>query len=175
MLQFWPKLVVWSIFGRRTRWNHQKLCLGSRKWIFFQFRLNKGKILVATCLPPVSGIRSVWVPINFYHGGLSLVQRGSPGVITILRYQGGPPLSLPSMSQRWPYEGLSELYIRWQICVKREIGFHYLGFIDIAQKTCKFLKILITEKTWATCKVHILGPMSCLTRREEDLTNFKIP
>ena len=34
MLQFWRKLVLWSIFRHKTRWTHQKLNLGSRKWIF---------------------------------------------------------------------------------------------------------------------------------------------
>ena len=71
-------------------------------------RLDKGEIWVATCWPPVSAIRSVWVPINFSHGGLSLVQRGSPTVCPILRSGGGvyTPLSLPSMAQTYPYDGL---------------------------------------------------------------------
>ena len=79
-------------------------------------RLDKGEIWVATCRPPVSAIRSVWVPINFAHGGLSLVQRGSPTVFPILRSGGGghmPPLSLPLMAQRSPNKGLISLAKVW--------------------------------------------------------------
>ena len=43
MLQFWWKLVLWSIFGRRSRWNHQKLTLGFRKWVLGHIGLTKGK------------------------------------------------------------------------------------------------------------------------------------
>ena len=44
---------VWSIFRRKTRLNHQKLCLGSRKWTFFSIsakqRKNLSGHLLATC------------------------------------------------------------------------------------------------------------------------------
>ena len=84
--------------------------------VFLQCQHKKRKIWVATCWPPVSGIRSVCVPINFYHGGLSLVQRGAPTDFPILRFlRGGhmtPPLSLRCMGQTYPYEGLSALFTR---------------------------------------------------------------
>ena len=67
------------------------------------------KIWVATCWPPVSGIRSVCVPINFYHGGLSLVRRGAPADFPILRFlRGGhrTPLSLCCVGQTYSYKGL---------------------------------------------------------------------
>ena len=83
---------------------------------FSPCRRNKGKIWEATCWPPVSGSRSVWVAIDIIHGGLSLVQRGTPTDFPILRSQGGvrmtPPLSLRCMAQTYPYEGLISIQIR---------------------------------------------------------------
>ena len=69
-------------------------------------QLDKGEIWEATCWRPVSIIRSVWVPINFSHGSLSLIQRRSPTLFPILRSRGRaytPPL------RRYPYEGFKHL------------------------------------------------------------------
>ena len=75
-----------------------KMNLGIQKMDFSQCQHNKGKIWVATCWPTVSAIKSVWVPINFYHRGLYHWSKGDPDWLSNLELS----LCKPCLAQAFP-------------------------------------------------------------------------
>ena len=71
------------------------------------------RLLACSVGPLKSCLRISFLAIIIYYEGLLLVQISSPGDLPILRSREGGgicplPLSLPSKSQRSPYEGLTE-------------------------------------------------------------------
>ena len=146
------------IFGCRTQ-KTVRIKFGIKKMDFSQCWLNKGKIWVATCWPPVSGIRAVWRLISFYHEGLSLVQRGSPDVFPILRPWGGatpPLLSLPLMAQRWPCKGLSRSELDFGPFLTKNQWLYILGHLQ-EMKTL-LCSDRIEVRFWAIFKLKNIPP-----------------